>query len=437
MMSSENEQSIADNVREKADNPPAFASPPLESIDEHEQQQTEPDDGTRLSTDKPNTSFGPTLVGESDNMSKPSEKRAHRHQPLDTTLMGRAIVWMVFFTTIILLTFLVPYWIIGIHPHSENTMTVTSPNTPVHSDAQNRMDDIKFVILQNAITSSSDMQDRTSPAYQALRWMAESDPAQVEPQVNHHDNTELLQRYAMAVLYFATHPTNHNMQHLDGHAANGSQLEELEQETHVSSRTRTTPTDQQHSSLVNHMTKPEERDEGRQKQVVEVNRHDQRRSTQIVDGKWTREDRWMTSLAVCDWGGIKCETIGPHKVIREVNLTSNALQGTLPSELQALTQLTMLDLSSNQLSGELPAVLFRRLHLLRSFIVGNNHFMGTIPTEIASLKQMQELDLSRGSFQGTIPIEIAKMTQLQILILEENQLEQAIPNLASLSELRK
>ena len=417
----------------------------------------------------------------------PKQEKVRRHT-WDTSLVGRLTVWMVFFLSMFVVAFLIPYWVIGIHTTDGTNGVAKDRSVPLGEPAspsvQDRMDNIKSVILQNAITSASDLENEQSDAHYALRWITETDPAQIEPLVNYHDNTELLQRYAMAVLYYAAHPTvnadshsqgdTEQIQHLQEHgeSASGSsggstnvadiapapleyrlpgESAPLEQNVHLTDHgglssphqpPLTPPTVADDQRVTTHFSLAQRDGEDTSStRVVKVERDSQpsRRASSNDDsssGGWLRENRWMTSAAICDWYGIQCETIGPHQVIRQLNLTSNELKGTLPSELQALSHLEALDISNNRLSGEIPRVLWKKLHL-RSFVVGRNQIGGSLPEELASLTKAQELDLSFNAFQGTIPAAVAKLHQLRVLSFEGNQLRGTIPSLAELQHLSK
>ena len=58
--------------------------------------------------------------------------------------------------------------------------------------------------------------------------------------------------------------------------------------------------------------------------------------------KWTMEELWTTAAPICgsgntNWYGVSCDSTG---IVTGLNLTSNNMNGTLPSELQGLTALS-------------------------------------------------------------------------------------------------
>ena len=53
-------------------------------------------------------------------------------------------------------------------------------------------------------------------------------------------------------------------------------------------------------------------------------------------GSWLKEDKWMSKADVCSWFGIECEDIMSRNVIVHCNLTTNQLQGAVPSKFSSV-----------------------------------------------------------------------------------------------------
>ncbi|MED6120080.1 hypothetical protein PIB30_017526 [Stylosanthes scabra] len=94
--------------------------------------------------------------------------------------------------------------------------------------------------------------------------------------------------------------------------------------------------------------------------------------------------------------------------IRVVDLSSNNLSGSVPSELFMLTGLQSLNLSRNQLMGKIPQDI-GNLTLLESLDLSSNLFSGQIPQSMSALTFLGALNLSCNNFEGKIP----SGTQLQ------------------------
>ncbi|KAF2288206.1 hypothetical protein GH714_005007 [Hevea brasiliensis] len=94
--------------------------------------------------------------------------------------------------------------------------------------------------------------------------------------------------------------------------------------------------------------------------------------------------------------------------------------------IQNIQIYTFLDLSNNQLSGEIPDSL-GRLKSLKSLNLSNNNFFGGIPWSFGGLQRIESLDLSHNNFSGEIPHTFGNLLQLSNLDLSNNKLEGCIP----------
>ncbi|GFY80760.1 hypothetical protein Acr_01g0005690 [Actinidia rufa] len=101
----------------------------------------------------------------------------------------------------------------------------------------------------------------------------------------------------------------------------------------------------------------------------------------------------------------------------------------LPSCFGNLTSMQILDLSHNQLSGNLTWSPLTRLTALEELLLSDNHF--DIPISFVSFFNHSKLkvveDLSDNDLSGTIPGWIGRLSSLNILILKFNQFEGKIP----------
>ncbi|EYU31379.1 hypothetical protein MIMGU_mgv1a020154mg [Erythranthe guttata] len=107
----------------------------------------------------------------------------------------------------------------------------------------------------------------------------------------------------------------------------------------------------------------------------------------------------------------------------------SATISTKGSEYQydtTLALVTNIDLSSNNLLGDIPKELTSLVEL-RSLNLSGNHFTGLIPQAIGDMKQLESLDLSRNSLSGEMPNSFRAMSTLNYLNLSYNQLTGRIP----------
>ncbi|KAK6137297.1 hypothetical protein DH2020_028960 [Rehmannia glutinosa] len=85
-----------------------------------------------------------------------------------------------------------------------------------------------------------------------------------------------------------------------------------------------------------------------------------------------------------------------------------------------------LDLSSNNLVGEIPSQLTNLTGLI-GLNLSHNYLVGKIPGKIGDLKSLESLDLSNNILFGTIPDSLSKLTSLSRLNLSYNNLSGQIP----------
>nr|XP_004305912.2 PREDICTED: receptor-like protein 12 [Fragaria vesca subsp. vesca] len=85
-----------------------------------------------------------------------------------------------------------------------------------------------------------------------------------------------------------------------------------------------------------------------------------------------------------------------------------------------------LDLSNNNLSGEMPLEL-TSLVMLGTLNLSMNHLTGIIPGKIGNLKSIETLDLSMNQLSGSIPQSMVSLTFVTHLNLSHNNLSGKIP----------
>ena len=125
---------------------------------------------------------------------------------------------------------------------------------------------------------------------------------------------------------------------------------------------------------------------------------------------WIDNSFWLSpDLPVCDWRGITCNTLvvndeDENNVVSQIKLQSNALFGSIPTELFLLTNLESLDFNGNSLTGLLLPTELGQLSRLTSLFLGSSISAaadvaggGPIPTEIGLLTKLKEMRLSKFS----------------------------------------
>ncbi|KAE8099118.1 hypothetical protein FH972_017123 [Carpinus fangiana] len=108
------------------------------------------------------------------------------------------------------------------------------------------------------------------------------------------------------------------------------------------------------------------------------------------------------------------------KNLTTINLSNNDLTGQITStRWEELLNLEVLDLSYNSLDGPIPMSLFS-LPSLRELTLGNNRFSGRLNEFPIVSYPLIHLDLSRNNLEGPIPISIFELQSLWTLSLSWN-----------------
>lgn len=159
-------------------------------------------------------------------------------------------------------------------------------------------------------------------------------------------------------------------------------------------------------------------------------------STSLPNQRWQRDTGWLSyDTDECDWFSDSfvlqemdldgpCTEGGEHYTI--LALRRNGLRGTIPAELELLTELTVIDLSENLLIGTLPSQI-GGISKLEELKLGQNFLRSTLPSEIGSLSFLKTLFAWGNQFVSPLPSSIGQLAELRSLGLSSNQLTGSIP----------
>lgn len=137
--------------------------------------------------------------------------------------------------------------------------------------------------------------------------------------------------------------------------------------------------------------------------------------------------RWNASDSACNWVGVVCND--NQSYVYSLRLPGVGLVGQIPANtLGRLTQLRVLSLRSNRLSGSIPAD-FSNLKSLRNLYLQNNQFSSEFPSSVSELTRLTRLDLSDNNFTGPIPFSVSKLTHLTGLFLQNNSFNGTLPSI--------
>ncbi|CAJ1957674.1 unnamed protein product [Sphenostylis stenocarpa] len=109
----------------------------------------------------------------------------------------------------------------------------------------------------------------------------------------------------------------------------------------------------------------------------------------------------------------------PRPDLAEIQLITKNLYLSYKSDRFQL--MSELDLSCNQLTGEIPDQI-GDLHGLRSLNLSHNHLNGMIPERFQKLENIESLDLSNNNLSGQIPLHLQDLHYLSVFNVSYNNL---------------
>lgn len=113
--------------------------------------------------------------------------------------------------------------------------------------------------------------------------------------------------------------------------------------------------------------------------------------------------------------------------LKKLNLSNCGLVGPIPAWIGELKDLEEIDVSRNELTGDLRTEFVCIYPNLRLLNVSSNRLQGSIPLCITTREKVQTLRLDNNQFTGTVPAELGTMPNLKTLTLNNNMLTGVIP----------
>jgi Leucine-rich repeat (LRR) protein len=92
-------------------------------------------------------------------------------------------------------------------------------------------------------------------------------------------------------------------------------------------------------------------------------------------------------------------------LVHSIDLSSNNLSGEIPDNITSLTRLLNMNLSMNHLTGRIPEKI-GNLHMLESLDLSWNELSGPIPESLSSLNFLSHLNLSFNNLSGKFQLGI-------------------------------
>lgn len=144
-----------------------------------------------------------------------------------------------------------------------------------------------------------------------------------------------------------------------------------------------------------------------------------------TNGKnWINNQGWLKG-PIGNWNGVKVSDVDGVQRVTELKLSSNNMVGSLPDNISTdenfvgLNKLQILTLSSNKLTGKIPDDFLSRFKMLTSVNLSNNDLTGDVPLAIFELTQLKGIYLHENrlsSFNG----DWRKLENAEIIYVNEN-----------------
>ncbi|XP_057982485.1 protein STRUBBELIG-RECEPTOR FAMILY 2 [Malania oleifera] len=115
--------------------------------------------------------------------------------------------------------------------------------------------------------------------------------------------------------------------------------------------------------------------------------------------------------------------------LKQLDVSSNNIQGEIPYSLPP--NATLINLSCNNLTQDIPYSL-TSLKNLRRLNLSHNLLSGPVGNVFTGLENLKEMDLSHNKFTGDLPSSFAALTNLSKLFLQNNQFTGSVIFLADL-----
>ncbi|PIN24290.1 Non-specific serine/threonine protein kinase [Handroanthus impetiginosus] len=168
---------------------------------------------------------------------------------------------------------------------------------------------------------------------------------------------------------------------------------------------------------------------------------------------------WSSNTHFCKWNNVTCDSTSSF--VTALNLYNAGVSGTLPPELNQLSQLQFLSLQKNSLTGTLPS--FENMTSLKQIFLHNNDFTSVpnnfllgltslrifsineninlgpweIPSHLTESTNLLTFYAGNASITGIIPDIFGSFPKLQYLRLSHNKLSGSLPGSFSGSKIQE
>lgn len=133
-----------------------------------------------------------------------------------------------------------------------------------------------------------------------------------------------------------------------------------------------------------------------------------------------------SATSICKFAGIECWHNDDNQVLN-IKLPDMGLKGEFPQGISNCSSLTGLDLSRNNIRGNIPNNISKLLTYVTTLDLSFNQLSGEIPVDLANCTFLNTLKLDNNQLTGTIPPQIGQLSRLKAFSVTNNQLSGPVP----------
>ena len=329
---------------------------------------------------------------------------------------------------------------------SETSLSSQSPATPTTAPTTNLQGSIVSLLPNYTLIS---LQDPTSPQSKALKWLTRAHSPEFLSELT---DSRIRQRFALASFYFATNgngwqwrrywlstdPSIHECDWWSHHhelpgftgASSSCNEDTLEFEKLALSLNNLKGYLVPEVALLTNLREISLVGDNFFQSLIDRTDVNDKVLSGSFPTEWFKSLTKLKSLDISKnalTGSIATE-IGLLSNLEKLHINENDFQLQIPSELFGLPKIENLWLFKNRFSSSLPTEIgmLKEESNLISFLAYENLLGGSLPSEIGSLQQLTQLKVGLNRLTGMVPTEITNLQDLRFLFLEDNQLSGTI-----------
>jgi len=316
----------------------------------------------------------------------------------------------------------------------DNDTTVPKPADPSNS----RLTRVQQWLINNEFSSEYDFDNEDSYHFKAGLWIADED----EAQLSIRDDGKFVERYVMALLWFASNENEDETVKWENNFNFISNLPVCEWGEDIENMFRAGITCDDSGRILkirlvsNNLRGPLITELGLLQNLKHL-----RLDHNALTGSIPEQLAELTNLSYLalhynELSGKLRTSIGALTNLEFLGLGDNGFSGEIPQEWKALKDLTTLGLDDNLLDEGLE--ILGDLTKLQRLYIGSNEFDNNLENiEWDKLPELEEVDLSNNELVGSIPTSLIQLPKLQVLTIAHNKVTGILPDLSSSSSTLK